>query len=50
MDKIYTLLSLIRPGPVLNKLSKGSKRPLSIQFCEINYSLYHEDLKNTKKH
>ncbi|RJU83588.1 MAG: hypothetical protein DWB93_03145 [Candidatus Poseidoniales archaeon] len=47
-QNIHPLLSLIRPGPVLNKLSKGSKRPLSIQFCEINYSLYHGDLKILK--
>lgn len=47
-QNIHPLLSLIRPEPVLNKLRKGSKRPLSVQFCEINYSLYQGDLKVLK--
>jgi molybdopterin-guanine dinucleotide biosynthesis protein A len=47
-ENIHPLLSLIRPEVVLNKLKEGSKKPLSIQFCEINYSLYQEDLKILK--
>jgi hypothetical protein len=39
---------LIKPEVVLNKLREGSKKPLSIQFCEINYSLYQGDLKILK--
>tara|TARA_B100001113_G_scaffold154831_1_gene126587 strand:+ start:1010 stop:1576 length:567 start_codon:yes stop_codon:yes gene_type:complete len=45
---LHPLLSLIRPEPVLNKLRNESKRPLSVQFCEINYSLYQGDLKTLK--
>ena len=45
---IHPLLSLIKPEVVLNKLREGSKKPLSIQFCEINYSLYYEDFKILK--
>lgn len=47
-QNIHPLLSLINPKPVLNKLIKNSKRPLSDQFCEINYSLYYEDFKILK--
>ena len=42
------LLSLVRPKVVLNKLKKGSKKPLFIQFSELECSSYLGDFKILK--
>lgn len=46
--KKHPLLSLVRPKVVLNKLKKGSKKPLFIQFSELECSSYLEDFKILK--
>ena len=42
-ERLHPLLALIRPDVVLNIIGDGDRRPLHVQFSEVQHSLVMED-------